>query len=220
MILQVMSSARLMAANRLATNGQSWFETMSHQNGGASAVQWITLEPRSTTILLVEQLPSLTVAMNYSEEFKKTGYLIYSGISNFQNVNEIVRPAKKDLNEWRDRLVRAQENATTFEQFRNMMRGCSQEDCTADNLNFKVDPLKELTYRGDLEIEPVPYGIVDTKVLAVNTNGFEIFETVSGPATLQSRPPFKWSETFPNISHIGHPDTFDFESVTHRWVWV
>nr|XP_031844295.1 putative phospholipase B-like lamina ancestor isoform X2 [Nomia melanderi] len=216
----VMSSARLMAANRLATDGQSWFETMSHQNGGASAAQWITLEPRSTTILLVEQLPSLTVAINYTEEFKKNGYLIYSGISNFENVDEIVRPAKKDVNEWRDRLARAQENVTTFEQFRHMMRGCSQEDCTADNLNLKVDPLKELTYRGDLEVEPVPYGIVDTKVLAVNADGFEIFETFSGPATLQSRPPFKWSETFPNISHIGHPDTFDFESVTHRWVWV
>ncbi|KZC13268.1 PREDICTED: putative phospholipase B-like lamina ancestor [Dufourea novaeangliae] len=216
----VMLSARLMAANRLATNGQSWFESMSYQNGGASAVQWITFEPHNTTMLLVEQLPSLTVAMNYTEEFKKVGYVACVGTSNFQNVNDIIQPAKKDINAWRDRLARLQENITTFEQFRNMMRGCSQEDCTAEYQNSKVDPLQELTYRGDLETQPIPYGIIDTKILVVDVDGFESFETISGPATSKSRPPFKWSDTFPNISHIGHPDTFDFESVTPTWVWV
>lgn len=215
-----MLSVRLMTANRLATNGQSWFDTIYHQNGGASAIQWITFEPRSTTILLVEQLPSVTVAMNYTKEFKKAGYISYVGISNFPNVNDIVQPAKKDINAWKTRLARLQENITTFGQFRNMMRGCSQEDCTAKNQNSKLDPLQELTYRGDLEDEPLSYGIIDTKILTIDTDGFEVFETISGPATSQSRIPFKWSERFPNISHVGHPDTLNFESVTPKWVWV
>ncbi|XP_053986951.1 putative phospholipase B-like lamina ancestor isoform X1 [Hylaeus volcanicus] len=216
----VMLSVRLMTANRLATNGQSWFDNISHQNGGASALQWIVFEPRSTTMLLVEQLPSVTVAMNYTEEFKKAGYISYLGTSNFQNINDIVRPAKKDISSWRARLSRLQDNVTTFDQFRNMMRGCSQEDCTAENQNSKFDPLQELTYRGDLEDEPLPYGIIDTKILAIDADALETFETTSGPATSQSRTPFKWSERFPNISHIGHPDTFNFESVTPKWVWV
>ncbi|XP_076232614.1 phospholipase B domain containing lamina ancestor [Calliopsis andreniformis] len=216
----VMLSVRLMVANRLASSGQSWFETMSHQNGGASASQWIAFEPRSTTMLLVEQLPSVSVAMNYTEEFKKSGYACYVGASNFENVNEIVQPAKKDLNEWRMRLARLQENVTTFELFRDMMRGCSQGDCTARNQNYQNDPLRELTYRGDLEDDPLPYGIVDTKILAIDEDGFEMFEAVSGPASSQSRTPFKWSETFPNISHVGHPDTFHFGSVSPRWVWT
>lgn len=218
----VMLSARLMAAHRLATNEQSWFKCMSHQNGGASAVQWIVYEPRSSAMLLVEQLSSLTVAMNYTEEFKKAGYLFYSGISNFPNVSDIVRPARKDTNDndWKDRLARLQENITTYEQFRNMMRGCSQEDCAAETSNSKADPLQELAYRGDLDTEPVPYGIVDSKILAVDNNGYEAFEAFSGPTIIRSRPPFKWSEKFPNISHIGHPDTFAFESVSHKWVWA
>ncbi|CAK9823095.1 Putative phospholipase B-like lamina ancestor [Anthophora retusa] len=216
----VMLTVRLMAANRLATNSQSWFNAMSHQNGGASALQWISFEPRTTSILLVEQLPSITVARNYTEKFKKTGFISYVGISNFQNINDIIQPAKKDINVWKTRLTRLQENITTFEQFRDMMRGCSQEDCTADTENSKTDLLQELTYRGDLDDVPIPYGVIDTKVLAIDVDGFENFEAVSGPATSQSRTPFTWSNSFPNISHIGHPDTFNFESVTPRWVWA
>ncbi|XP_076290087.1 phospholipase B domain containing lamina ancestor [Lasioglossum baleicum] len=216
----VMLSARLMAANRLATNEQSWFKCMSHQNGGASAIQWIVYEPRSSAMLLVEQLPSLTVATNYTHEFKKAGYLLYSGISNFPNVNDIVKPARKDANddEWKNRLARLQENITTYEQFRNTMRGCSQEDC--ETPNSKVDPLQELAYRGDLDTVPVPYGIIDSKILAVDSDGYETFEAFSGPTVIRSKPPFKWSEKFPNISHIGHPDTFAFGNVAHRWVWT
>ena len=41
-----------MAANRLATNSQSWFDTISHQNGGASALQWISFEPRSNDCII------------------------------------------------------------------------------------------------------------------------------------------------------------------------
>lgn len=214
----VMLTVRLMAANRLTTNGQSWFNAMSNQNGGASALQWIIFEPRSTTILLVEQLPSIAVAINYTEELKKTGFISYAGISNFQNINDIVCPAKKDVNFWKTCLAHSLENITTFEQFRNMMRGYSQEDYTAENQNSKTESLQELTYRGDLKDEPLPYGIIDAKILTFDVDGFKNFEAISGPPTSQFRPPFKWS-SFPNISHMGHPDTFDFESVTPTWVW-
>ncbi|XP_076756178.1 phospholipase B domain containing lamina ancestor [Xylocopa sonorina] len=214
----VMLTVRLMAANRLATNSQSWFDIISRQNGGASALQWISFEPRSASVLLVEQLPSITFARNYSEEFKKTGLVSYVGISNFQNINDIIRPAKKNL--WRTHLASLQENTTTFEQFRDTMRGCSQEDCTAENQNSKTDLLQELAYRGDLANVPIPYGVIDTKILVIDMDGFECFDITSGPPTSQLREPFKWSKSFPNTSHIGHPDTFDFESVTPRWVWI
>lgn len=211
-----MLTVRLMAANRLATNSQSWFNTLSYQNGGASALQWIIFEPRSMTLLLVEQLPSIIIPMNYTEEFKKIGFISYIGISNFKSTNDIVQPAKKNLNLWETRLTCLQKNITTFEQFRNMMRGCSQEGCTA--VNEKTDYLQELMFRGDLEDVPIPYGIIDTKILTVDVNGFKGFEAISGPS--QSRTPFKWSQSFPNISHVGHPDIFNFESVTPKWVWI
>lgn len=215
-----MLTARLMATNRLATNSQSWFNTMSHQNGGASALQWISFEPRSMTVLLIEQLASLTVAMNYTEQFKKTGFISYVGISNFQKIKNIVRPAKKDMNLLKTRLMHLQENITTFEQLQNVMRGCSQDGCTTEKQNSKTDQLQELTYRGDLEDVPIPYGVIDTKILATSVYGLENFEAISGPPTSQLRTPFKWSKSFPNISHVGHPDTFEFESVTPRWVWT
>ncbi|XP_034188490.2 phospholipase B domain containing lamina ancestor [Osmia lignaria lignaria] len=216
----VMLTVKLMTANRLATSSQSWFSSMSHQNGGASALQWIIFEPRSTTILLVEQLPTMTLAMNYTEEFKKTGFIICGGVSYFQSINDTVRPVKKDLNAWMTRLARLQENITTLEQFQNLMRGCSQEDCTVKENHLKTDPLQELTYRGDLEDVPLPYGVIDSKILVVDVDGLENFEAISGPATSQSRTPFKWSKSFPNISHIGHPDTFNFESTIPRWIWI
>jgi hypothetical protein len=42
---------------------------------------------------------------------------------------------------------------------------------------------------------------------------------IAGP-TSQGQPPFVWSNsTFDkNVSHIGHPDTWDFEPFTPTWM--
>ncbi|XP_017887359.1 putative phospholipase B-like lamina ancestor [Ceratina calcarata] len=208
----VMLTVKLMAANRLATGSQSWFNTMSHPNGGASAMQWISFEPRSMNVLLMEQLPKITVGTNYTEDFRKNGFISYVGLSNFQCIRDTVQPGKKDANLTKTCLTRL-ENVTTLEKFGSMMRGCSQED-RAQNLKIS-DPLQKLTERKDLDDDEAPYGVIDTKIFAIGVDGIESFEVTSGPSTM-----FKWSESFPNISHVGHPDTFNFESVTPKWVWI
>lgn len=209
----VMLTVRLMAANRLATGSQSWFNTISHQNGGASALQWISFEPRSMSMLLVEQLPKVTVATNYTEEFRKTGFVSYVGLPNFQSIGDAVRAGKRDANLTKACLAHLQENVTSLEQFGSMMRGCSQED-RAQNSKIS-DPLRGLPEKRGPGDSEVPYGIIDTKILVAGVDGIESFEAASGPSTM-----FTWSESYPNVSHIGHPDTFDFESVTPRWVWI
>lgn len=215
---QLMSSIRLMATNRLATNSRSWSRLMAYQNNGASADQWIVYEPRTRNLLLVEQLPGITRATDYTEQFKKAGFLFCTGIPNLPEIENILgTPTDSDIAK-RNYLNDIQKNITTIEDFQRLMRGRSQEEFTLDeNL---IDLLQELAYRGDLESIPLPFGVIDSKVLAIDVNELTTFEAISGPAVNDIAGSFKWSETFPNISHIGHPNIFEFTSVSPLWVWV
>ncbi|XP_077282876.1 phospholipase B domain containing lamina ancestor [Temnothorax americanus] len=215
---QVMSSARVMAANRLAVNGYSWSRSMSLQNGADVARQWVTVEPRDGIVWLVEQSPGLIRTVDISERFADTDVLwtvgevhlreTNVGISENEEENDDV--AKSEL------VARLQSNITTTEHFRRLMRGYSHEKSTIEN----EDQARISINRGDLEKVDIPFGIIDTKIILADADGVESFEATSGPNIPGSTQPFQWSTTFPNVSHIGQPDIFDFDSVTPLWVWL
>lgn len=213
LIQQVMSSVKVMTANRLKTDGQHWFDSIS-QNNADIGRQWITLEPRFGTIWLIKQLPGITHQTRINKQFAVTGALWSTGEIRPRENNETDENSYDTVKS--ELVARLQTNVTTMEQFRRLMRGYNHEAPTTK----KEEQARIRTYRGDLGKVALPFGVIDTKIVLADINGIETFEAISGPSTLGSKQPFQWSKTFPNVSHVGQPDVFNFDSVTPLWVWL
>ncbi|XP_029165623.1 putative phospholipase B-like lamina ancestor [Nylanderia fulva] len=214
---QVMSSVKVMTANRLKTNGQHWFDDIFlNDNDVDVGWQWITLEPRFGTIWLIKQMPGIIRKRLINKHFAITGAVwstsnLYKNDITFNETDEnSYEMAKSELN------ARLQTNVTTMEQFRRLMRGYNHETPTTEN----EEQAWITTYRGDLKEVTQPFGVIDAKIVLADINGIETFEAISGPSTLGSQPFFQWSKTFPNVSHVGQPDLFNFDSVTPLWIWL
>ncbi|XP_014472865.1 PREDICTED: putative phospholipase B-like lamina ancestor [Dinoponera quadriceps] len=239
---QVMSSAKTMAANRLATNGRVWSRILLLQNGSEGARQWITLEPHNRVVMLVEQLSGIARVADISEQFAATGALCRTGNARLRDVKVAIDDNDEEGNgESNDDITRGelvarlQKNITTVESFRRLMRGYSHEDTatatetaaiitTTATINEDEDRAgRILAYRGDLEDNgsASPFGVIDAKIVLADVNGVKSFEAASGPSTLGgARKPFRWSKAFPNVSHVGQPDVFKFGNVVPLWVWI
>lgn len=215
---QLMSSVRLMAANRLATDGRSWSRIVAYQNNAATGNQWVIVEPRSMAVWLIEQLLGITHATEYTKLFKKFGFLACTGMPTSQGIWDVLGlPAEEEIAR-KSYLINVQENVTTLEDFKKLMRGYNQEESTVDaDVN---DLLRAVAYRGDLDETPSPFGVVDSKVFATDADRFETLDVVSGPAAGNCLDSFNWAESFPNISHVGQPDTFGFDAVSPLWIWT
>lgn len=230
LVMQVMLSVRTMAANRLATDGRTWSRILLLQDGNENARQWITLEPRSQVVELIEQMSGITRVVDISEEFAATGALCRTGKASLHEIKITIGENNADDEDdddvARGKLVtRLQKNVTTMESFRRLLRGYSHEDGTAIITTVTEDEdqtARILAYRGDLEKNDSasPFGVIDAKIVLADVNGVESFEAASGPSTMGFRKPFRWSKTFSNVSHIGHPDVFEFDNVFPLWVWV
>ncbi|KAI4495679.1 hypothetical protein M0802_008514 [Mischocyttarus mexicanus] len=225
---QVMSSIRVMTANRLATDSKSWSKFLTFQNDVNSMHQWITYEPRSSNVWLIEQLGTTTHVADYTKEFADSGVALFTGLPYFQEIKKAAGTINEDdLLTRRHYLIQSQENITIMEDVRKFMRGYSSQEeksPTVENISETYDfNLSQIrTYRGDLEKPPLPMGVIDSKIIAADVNGLETFEATSGPVRFNELiSAFQWSKSFPNISHImGQPDVFDFDSITPLWVWI
>jgi len=205
-----MSSVKVMTTNRLTTDGQRWFDSISEQNNVNIERQWVILEPRFGTILLIK--PGITRKMHINKQF--AGSFWSTEEIRLRENNETDRNSYDTVKN--DLLAKLQTNVTTMEQFVRLMRGYNHETSTIKN----EEQARILTYRGDLEKVALPFGVIDAKIVLADINGIETFEAISGPSTLGSKQPFQWSKTFPNVSHVGQPDIFNFDSITPLWVWL
>lgn len=212
-----------MAANRLATDSESW-SLILKEDSSSSARQWVTLEPRNGVVLLIEQVSSKDIrVMDISQQFAATGTFCRIGkISACEVINDDDNYNEKDDDDDDDDdvrsklVVRLQRNITTTE-------GYSREDTsTATVTQDEGRALQILTYRRDLEENDraVPFGVIDLKLVLADADGVQSFEATSGPSALGSREPFRWSKSFPNVSHVGQPDVFDFDSISPVWMWI
>lgn len=210
-----------MVANQLATDGHSWcrirygpiYDTLDVY----VSREWIILEPRDTVVWHVEQTSKFTRIANVSEKLANTGVFWAIAKSHFRESNVTINGSEKENDDdvTENKLVARLQSITTMEHFRRLMRGHSHEESASKNEN----QIQSLTDKGDLENIELPFGIIDSKIIVADTNGVESFEATSGPITINSMQ-FQWSTTYPNISHVGQPDTFNFDSVTPLWVWL
>lgn len=194
---QVLNTAKAMAANRLAIDAQSWIRIMIlEKEGSLMPHQWIVYQARSGKLWLMEQLFRGTRYVDYTKEFVEKGFLLYLGKAYFSDGRGPFRRIK--INQ----TYNLTKNITMVEDVRKFMRGYNLDNETMN----RTDILS-------------PVGVIDTKIVLVDANGLESLEATSGPIEVVRNHNFVWSKIFPNIQHIGHPDLFNFQSVTPLWVW-
>lgn len=212
-----------MAANRLATDGRSWSRLMVPYSGGTVSRQWLAVDPRLNSVWLVEQLPGITHAVDFSKEFLNLGYIACTGVPMFNEIRMAVGPTRDAASIKSAEISKRQANLTSPDQVADLMRGRAPKfGDREDNSTvvFGTEYTAVIAFRGDMNPKPVPVGVIDTKVIVGGLDGFETFEATSGPSFLDKIPAFNWSRTFPSIPHCGQPEVFDFGTVVPKWVWA
>lgn len=237
------ASPKTMAANWLSSDTHTWSRLLARRDGPGSVFrpfQWVMVRATDMSIWLVEQHPTMTHAIEYTKEFNEKGILFCDGNSLLVN-REMDEHPNTELNAKTkaiDRVPRAtkmerrfNEWTTKIEMAKIAIKNDNHEVSTKNNdsyvqnlstklLNDTPGVKKTMTFRGDLEPTPKAIGAIDSKLSLVNVDGISKFEASSGPARSDDDiMAFQWSAAFPNTPHIGHPDKFNFITMTPTWVW-
>ncbi|KAH0561778.1 hypothetical protein KQX54_019400 [Cotesia glomerata] len=241
----VMTAAKIMAANWLATDVNSWSRTIARRDGSENTrqlLQWVILRPADSSVWLVEQHPLMTHTIDYSNIFREKGYLFCDGNSllnqekilintdkteikiNPEQVVENNNSENIDLNEKKISEIiesNSEESQVGHEEYLNLffksLNSSIHFKFIEKELPLMIDTM---TFRGDLETTPTAIGVIDSKIMLLNDQGLVDFQANSGPPwSADQKSPFQWSKSFPNISHIGQPDKFQFSSINPHWAW-
>uniref|UniRef100_A0A0C9RIQ3 Phospholipase B-like n=1 Tax=Fopius arisanus TaxID=64838 RepID=A0A0C9RIQ3_9HYME len=236
----VMSSARIMSSNWLATSALSWGRYLARRRAPediSRPVQWILTTPKNISLWIIEQHPSETHAIDYTKIFTTTKLLFCNGKSVFEHKKSIPSPtiASPDLREIQvppengehlqgvERIEIQDQRGEIIQETNKVGDSTSVSYEVNSTLNSKL--LREtpgaeevMGYRGDLEVVAVPFGNIDTKLVLIGSGGIRTFEATSGPGYLGND--FEWKRDFPGVTHVGQPDRFHFGPVTPSWAWV
>ncbi|XP_046619516.1 putative phospholipase B-like lamina ancestor isoform X1 [Neodiprion virginianus] len=220
---QLMLAVRVMSANRLATDGLTWSRHLALYNGGTASRQWLAVDPRLNSVWLVEQLPSITHAVDYSKDFVNVGFVSCTGAPMFKEIRQVAGVSRDAASVRSNEIARQLANITTASEIADLMHGHVPDAHAAFN-NFSMtsgtDLVEIFAFRGDLYAQPFPVGVIDAKIVTAGIDGIENFQVYSGPNFSNKIPAFNWTRTFPNEPHCGHPETFNFGMTTPKWVWV
>lgn len=223
-----------MAANRLSSSPAEWSTFLTRHNSGTSNRQWISYDPKSASLWIIEQILDAQYVQDYSEVFKATGFLVCTGVPINEEIRSKTNPDREDLA--RQKLVeRLQQNFTTFEEIEDLMQGKFHVNYEAEpktnndstnpppNEDISLLELRQIvSYRGDLDPKSKrPIGVIDSiGILMRPDSGVNIVSAKSGPRYSDEDGPYSWTQSFPNISHVGHPEVFNFEGIMPIWVWI
>ncbi|CAG5089411.1 Similar to lama: Putative phospholipase B-like lamina ancestor (Drosophila melanogaster) [Cotesia congregata] len=239
----VMTAAKIMAANWLATDVNSWSRTIARRDGSENTrelLQWVILRPADSSVWLVEQHPLMTHAIDYSKIFREKGYLFCDGnslllnqeniyinkesIVETKNIPEQVINIKDNENiNLNDKKIESnsEESQVGHEEYLNLFFKSLNSSIHFKFIEKELPSMIDtMTFRGDLETTPTAIGVIDSKVMVLNDQGLVDFQATSGPPwSADQKSPFQWSNSFPTISHIGQPDKFQFSSINPHWAW-
>lgn len=204
-------------------------------------------EVRPGTLWVVEQLPGYTEAADITEQLKRTSYFPSYNIPYFPAVFNLSggNVRVETFGDWfgydtnpRAKIIK--EKQGNIRNLRDMYHTMRYND-------FKYDPLARcdrcdppysacnaIAARNDLNPANGTYpfralghrshGATDAKVTSARLRSAFQFISISSPTHNISRgiPPFSWRsfDMGPRISHVGHPDTWLFPPVLHRWEWA
>eukprot|EP00928_Gymnodinium_smaydae_P057215 TRINITY_DN40483_c0_g1_i1.p1 TRINITY_DN40483_c0_g1~~TRINITY_DN40483_c0_g1_i1.p1 ORF type:complete len:652 (+),score=77.19 TRINITY_DN40483_c0_g1_i1:70-2025(+) len=235
----VMTWARAMVANRLATTGDAWTELQVRHNSGTCNNQWIIVdynrfspgEPlKDGLVWISETMPGHARRADVTPIVSEQGSWPSYNIPYFPDVRraggwEAMQQAHRDkADEFsyseapRARMFkRARDwgNVTDLDSFMKLMRSNHRHD----PLN-KGDHCNAISARCDLNPQDSHvydcFGAHDAKVMQYTGLRDISFMAVLSP-TYDNEPPFAWSaqnhslDSCSPLTHVGHPDIFNFE---------
>ncbi|VVC38026.1 Phospholipase B-like [Cinara cedri] len=85
---QVLLGARVMAANRLASNSKKWYEVFSKNNSGTGNKQWLVISANNTSIEfgVIEQMPGIVGYDELSQTVLSSGYWICNSYPSLEQI--------------------------------------------------------------------------------------------------------------------------------------
>ncbi|XP_025207933.1 putative phospholipase B-like 2 isoform X2 [Melanaphis sacchari] len=123
---QVLLGARVMAANRLASNSKKWYEVFSRNNSGTGNKQWLIISTNSTSIAfgVVEQMPGIVSYEELSKKLLSTGYWISNNIPSLKETVYMSGADGRDADQPVANILRdGQRNVTDMGTLVDLMRG-------------------------------------------------------------------------------------------------
>ncbi|XP_017325186.1 putative phospholipase B-like 2 isoform X2 [Ictalurus punctatus] len=195
----VMEWLRNIVANRLARSGKEWADIFSQYNSGTYNNQWMIVDYKSFIpgrlglskglLTVLEQIPGMIQTADKTEELYNTSYWASYNIpyNNFMN----------------DPLS-ACDGCNPAQNGENAIS--ARSDLNPANGTYPFGALGQRPH-GGTDMKMTSYGL------------FKQYEllAVSGP-TWDQVPAFEWSTSpYSSLTHIGHPDRWDFPTVHIRW---
>jgi hypothetical protein len=215
---------RNVVANRLATDGRSWTQIFAQYNSGTYNNQYMIVDysklgSKSDMLWIIEQIPGFTESGDVTQVLLQQGYWASYNVPYFPFIYNISGyPAMARNNSefdyhqcTRARMFAAMAPST---EIHSLIR---YNQFRTDPLS-KGDPARAIASRYDLRAtNPKAFGAVDAKVVAPDSSGGLSIDVVAGPTTFDpsQTPPFSWRDPrWSAISHVGQPDTFNFDWVS------
>ncbi|KAM9986622.1 hypothetical protein ACTFIY_011041 [Dictyostelium cf. discoideum] len=179
------------------------------------------------TFWIAEQIPGQVLTADLTDILNEQGYWKSYNIPYFETIYNIsgysektdLPPSYQYSYEKCPRSLIFSRNASDVLNFEDMKSLMQFNNYKTDPLSYS-SPLNSISSRGDLlTIEngnrsAVAFGGVDSKITSFNQVLTLSCTAISGPSTNGGTlPPFTWSQSplFQNITHIGVPETFNFD---------
>jgi len=228
---------RIMVANRMATDGQTWSNIFSLYNSGTYNNQWQVVDfkqfqpgsiPSPNTLWILEQVPGFIVAEDQTDYLITNGYWpsynipFYEFIWNISGYPELYSEYGNQYS-W-SQCARAQifrRDAPNVETFNDMKVIMRYNEWQTDPLSLR-DACKGISARCDLNPPWAnntlnsysAFGAIDSKITSNLMSSERVVEAVCGP-TWDSQPVFAWTNQWSSSNYfLGQPILFDFDFTT------
>jgi hypothetical protein len=242
----LLSWQRVTVANGLASSGKGWTDLFNRYSSGTYSNQWMVLDlslfapgaplPQQDLLWITESVPgvymesadvtSVLVQQGYWASYNIPYFPFIFNISGYPAYEEKYGPQYNYNNASRALIFArnvSEGYADTLEGFQALMR---YNNWANDPLSRGDSVLGSVSSRADFLAKPVPFGGVDSKVVAASMitpsptgPGSNVLPTINvlaqcGP-TYDQQPVFQWSQhpEWSKVSHIICPDRFDFPYV-------
>jgi len=220
---------RVRVANMLAHSGQEWFSVVSKYNSGTYNNQYMVIDlnrvvlnnhVQDGALWIVEQIPGLVIGTDQTA-ILRTGYFpsynvpFHEVIFNMSGYPDIVARQGPDFSyELAPRAKifrRDQSNVVDLASMKDIMR---YNDYQHDKYS-EGDPCDSICCRGDLYSGGgSPFGCYDTKVADYKMAVEMASVIINGPTRSHHLKPFSWNGSYSDYSHVGLPETYNFDWVT------
>ena len=222
----VLTWARSLVANRLASNGQEWTEHFVRENSGTINNQWMVVDYNKFTpykdlpegvLWIVEQLPLYTQAADV------TSYLVNGHWPSYNRpfFPEVFnRSGARDMEDQfgDDYSYQLYSRAKIFRRDAGHVHDRAAMKAIMRYNDYQHDPYSlgkpenAIASRADLNEKGkacCASGNIDAKLASAADVKAVRFEGVSGP-THETQPVFEWTADYASTPHYGQPQKFDF----------